>query len=298
MNTPKVRFFSIELAICLLVPLVFLIAIILLGYGYVVREKRAVMRQVALMDEVPLLEERLSAAQKSLSCFRMINGGKENGEWAHRISQAASFRGVVVKSVNTEKITPQVIVSCNDYRIHVSGEGRMAAVVRWVDEMDQPGRCFKLASLKMRPVKLGPVSGYELETVIQARSITMHSQPGEPLSGRMEPALVKLNELTLAVNELGKTKWQELDTHALDERDVRVNDNTVPITPAVPLALKLNGIVKAEHKPLALTDHGVLGEGDMIDGYRIIHVAADYVVVENGEGHQDVVQLYRTEVNP
>ncbi len=298
MKKLKIRVFRVELATCLLVPLLILFFIVLVGYGYVGREKGRVMRQVALLDEIPLLESRLVAAQKVLSRFRMINGGKENGEWSHRVSQSAVAKGVAVRTVNTEKMVPQVAVSCNDYRILVSGEGRLASVVGWLDELDQPARCFKVTMLKMRPLKTGFPAGYELESVIHSRSIAMHSQPGQGIVGQIEPILAKLQALTLQLNTLEKTKWQELDTRELDEREALVKETMVPPPRFPPLSLKLNGIVKDEHKPLALTDRGVLGEGDLIDDYRVIRVAADHVVVENGAGQQEVVRLYRTEANP
>lgn len=295
MRKGKIRLFRVELATCLLVPLMVLLAIFLCGYGYVIREKRAVMRPAALIQEVPLLESRLSLAQKALSNFRMSNGGKENGEWSHRVSQAASVKGVAVKSINVEKIVPQIAVSCNDYRIQVCGEGRMAAVVGWLDELDQPARCFRVAQLKMRPLKLGLAQVYEVETVITARAIAMLSSPGEEWPGRIEPALEKLNALIVAINQLAKTKWPELDTRTLDERDRCVKEERPSSTPLAAFSLKLNGIVKDGHTSLALTDRGVFGEGDTLEGYRILKVAADHIVVVEGEGRQTVVRLYEGE---
>jgi hypothetical protein len=295
MRKGKIRLFRVELATCLLVPLAVLLAVIVGGYGYITREKKAVMKPVASLEKVPLLESRLSIAQKSLSSYRMKNGGKENGEWSHRVSQAASVKGVGVKSINVEKIVPQISVSCNDYRIQVCGEGRMAAAVGWLDELDQPARCFRVATLKMRPVKLAPNQVYELEAVINARAISMVSSPGEDWSGRIDPALEKLNKLTAAVNQMAKTKWQELDTRILDERDRCAITDKPSSTPLPVLSLKINGIVNDGRKPLALTDRGVFGEGDALDGYRIQKVANDHIVVVDGEGGQTIVRLYKSE---
>jgi hypothetical protein len=200
-----------------------------------------------------------------------------------------------VKSINVEKIAPQVAVSCNDYRIQVSGEGRMGSVVGWLDELDQPARCFRVAQLKMRPLKLGPSQVYELETVINARAIAMLSSPGEEWPGRIEPALDKLNALIVAVNILVKTKWQELDTRTLDERDRCAKEDTAVCAPLAPLSLKLNGIVKDGHKSLALTERGVFEEGDILDGYRILNISTDHIVVVDGEGLQTMVRLYKSE---
>ncbi|MEI6166324.1 MAG: hypothetical protein WCS52_03945 [bacterium] len=295
MRKGKIRLFRVELATCLLVPLIVLLAVVICGYGYVTHEKKAVMRPAALLEEVPQLESRLSMAQKALSNFRMNNGGKENGEWSHRVSQAASVKGVAVKSINVEKIVPQIAVSCNDYRVQVCGEGRMAAVVGWLDELDQPARCFRVASLKMRPLKLGPSQVYELETVINARAIAMLSSPGEEWPGQIGPALEKLNTLILAVNQLAKTKWPELDTRTLDERERAAKEERPSSTPLAAFSLKLNGIAKDGHKSLALTDRGVFEEGDTLDGTRILKVATDHIVVVDGEGRQTIVRLYESE---
>ena len=295
MRKGKIRLFRVELATCLLVPLVVLLAVSICGFAFAARAKKAVIEPSALLEEVPLLESRLSLAQKALSNFRINNGGKENGEWSHRVSQAASVKGVVVKSINVEKITTQAGTSCNDYRIQVSGEGRMAAVVGWLDELDQPARCFRVTQIKMRFLKSGPSQVYEVEAVINARAMTMHSPPGEEWLGRIGPALEKLNGLIVSVNLMAKTKWPELDTHLLDERDRSFKEKKPELTPLAPFSLKLNGIVKDGRKSLALTEKGVFEEGDIMEGFRILNVATDHIVVVDGEGHQTMVPLYKSE---
>jgi hypothetical protein len=296
MRKGKIRLFRIELATCLLVPVAVLLLIALVGYGTVVREKAKALRPAGLLEEVPLLESRLAAAHKALGGFRALNGGKENGEWSHRVSQAALLKGSTVTSVNVEKISPPAILSCNDYHIQVSGEGRMGAVLGWVDELDQPARCFRVAMLKIRPAKSASSSVYELEMVINARTIAMHSQPGQEWTGPFEPGLAKLNALTVAVNELAKTKWCELDTHVVDAREVRVSEGKVATPVVGPLVLKLTGIVRDGRTPLALTDLGVFGEGEAIDGAKVLHVGVDHIVIVDREGREKVFKLYKNEV--
>lgn len=293
----KISEFRVELAICAVVPLIVLITIALVGYGFIGREKRENMRHVALLDEIPLLEAQLVAAQKSLSGFRISNGGNDNSELSYRVSQAAIAKGVGVKSIRSEKVVPEVAVSCNDYHVQVSGDGPLAALIGWLDVLDQPARGLKVMALRLRPVKAGSSSLYEGESVVHARSLAMHSQPGEMIKGSLEPALAKLTSLVSAVNALAKAKWTELDTSGLDARE---DSNAVmaSVPPMVSLSLKLSGIINDEHKPLALTDRGLLGEGDVVDGYRVIRVGIDQIVVENGAGQQISVPLYRAEANP
>ncbi len=297
MSKPIVKFFRVELGVCLLVPFVVLIFIVLFGYGYVAREKRNVMRQVYELADIPLIESRVVGAKKTLSIFRISNGGKENGEWANRISQAASAKGVVVKAINTEKVMPERSVSCHDYRVQVTGEGSMSALVGWLAEIDQPARCFKVGLFKMRPVKFNPFPVYEFESVFQVRALALRPAPGPLLAGRMDAALEKLLALRLSVSALGKAAVQDLDTRELAQREKtpKVNSAIVPLPGSA--LFKLTGIVNDERKPLALTDRGVFGVGDMVDGYKVVRVGIDQVIVENGAGQSQSVQLYQVEAN-
>lgn len=298
MIKPKIKVFRVDLALFFLVPLMVLVLISSIGFSVVGAEKGRVLRARAVLDEVPLLEAHLAAAQKVLGHFRMSNGGKENAEWSHRVSRAAASRGVEVKSVNTEKVLPQAVVSCNDYRVQVSGEGRLAAVLGWLDELDQPARCFKVASLKMRAVRVAPHFHYEVESVVNARALTLNSQPGMPLNGSIDGALERLNALVGDANLLVKTKWQELDSSRLEARERVLNDDLPPVVRAPPLVFKLTGIVNDARKPLALTDRGVFGEGDVIGGGRVLRIGDDHIVVENSAGKQVIIQLYHEGVTP
>lgn len=299
MNKPgKIRRFWLELAICILVPLLMLSLIGLIGYGIVSREKEEVQRKVAMLDLIPQLETQLASAQKALGGFRMSNGGKENAEWSDRVSQAALTKGVVVKAVNAEKVVSQSVVSCNDYRIQVSGEGGMAAVVGWLDELDQPARCFKVATMNMRPVKVTPHFEYEVDGVVNARSIAMRSPPGPTLAGNNEMALSNLAVLVVEVNSLARTKWKQLDVGRLEERERTVAADLPRTTRGRPLEVKLTGIVKDARKPLVMTDQGVFGEGDAFNGGKIIRIGSDHIVTENASGHQEIFRLYQAEAKP
>lgn len=298
MIRPKIKVFRVDLAICLLVPLLILVLVSLIGYGVVGSEKKRVLQVMAMLDEVPLLETQLAAAQKVLVHFRMINGSKENAEWSHRVTREALARGVEVKSINTDKVHTQSVVSCNDYRVLVSGEGRLDAVLDWLDELDQPARCFKVSSLKMRAVKVVPRFLYEVEGVLNARSIAQHSQLGNATEGLIEGALVRLRALVGVANTLVRTKRQKLDTSRVEARERMHKDELRPVVKLTPMAVKLTGIVKDGKKPMALTDRGVLGEGDALGGGRVFRIGADHIVIENVAGQQEVIQLYHEGATP
>jgi type II secretory pathway component PulC len=60
-----------------------------------------------------------------------------------------------------------------------------------------------------------------------------------------------------------------------------------------PVALfVLNGIIRDKKNPLAMTDRGLFGVGDTVDGYKILSIADDQVMVQGDSGRQETVKLY------
>jgi hypothetical protein len=54
----------------------------------------------------------------------------------------------------------------------------------------------------------------------------------------------------------------------------------------------LTGIVQDMKNPLALTDRGLFGVGDRVDGYEIVAIGNDHVLVLGANGRTETVKLY------
>lgn len=295
----KAKAVRVELAICLLAPIVALAVIAIPGYGHIRQLKRDVTSQARLLDEIPLQRQGVEAATKALGPYRMRNGGKDkSGELSLQVSQAASREGITIKSVNADKVIPAPSPACVEYRIAMAGEGTLGPVIRVLDELDRPVQCLKVVSFRLRAKAFIPQTLYDVDTVFVSDSLLSTDVAASPLQGGLEARLGRVHEGVLAVEAKGKVRKPVLDTRKIDRRKLEIKEEVAPVLVDAPVGFRLNGVIRDGQKPLALTDRGVFGVGDSIDGYRIIKVADDHIVVMGRLGQQEKVPLYSTEAKP
>lgn len=77
-----------------------------------------------------------------------------------------------------------------------------------------------------------------------------------------------------------------------------VPDEPVVVIAEAPPAFRLTGIVRDGNRPLAMTDRGLVGVGDSVDGFRIRTIGNDYITVESPTGRKTRVTLYKSEAEP
>lgn len=298
MAKPRVRAFWFELAICIGAPLVVLLAIAIPGTSHIRTVKNDIRQREALLNEIPAIEHRLLGAKQALDPYRAKNGGKDkSGELSQLVNKAAVDEGIKVKAVNSEKVVIPESLNSLDYRVTASGEGGLSSVIRMMDALDQPIQCFKVASVKLRAKSILPRPVYDAEWQFQYRYLPAKTAVAMAPAGGVAELLKRLGVAVDTLNGLGKDKGKLLDTAKLASRKAAVQES-IAVVPDTPLSFKLHGIAEDGRGSLALTDRGVFGVGDSVDGYRIITVAKDHIIVESKQGRRELISLYKSEVNP
>ena len=298
MAKPRVRAFWFELAICIGAPLVVLLAIAIPGYYHIRNVKNEIRQRTALLDEIPVIEHRLSVVKQALAPFRVKNGGKDkSGELSQQVNKSAVDEGIKVKAVNSEKVVIPESPNSLDYRVTASGEGGLSSVIRMMDALDQPVQCLKVASVKLRAKSILPRPVYDAEWQFQYRYLPSKTAVAMAPAGGVAEPLKRLGVSVDALKSLGKDKGKLLDTAKLESRKAAVQA-PVALVSDTPVSFTLHGIAEDGRGSLALTDRGVVGVGDSIDGYRIITVAKDHIVVESKQGRRELVPLYTSEAKP
>jgi hypothetical protein len=299
MAKPKMRAFRFELAICIGVPIVVLLAIAIPGYFHIRTVKNEIQMQQSLLDEIPVIDSRLSMMKKILVSYRVKNGGKDKiGELSQLVNKTAIDQNIKVKSVNAEKVVLPDSSHSMDYHVAMSGEGGLVGAIRMMDTLDQNTLCFKVASLKMRAKSFMPQPVYDAEWQFQYRYLPSKISEARAPSGGGAELFKRMGVAIDELNGFGKDKGTVLNTAKLESRKVVVTQEPVFVEPEKPMLFRLNGIAEDGRGPLALTDRGVFGVGDSIDGCKIVKVAKDHIVVESKKGRREMVSLYKSEASP
>lgn len=298
MAKTKVRTFRVELAICLAAPVLVLAVIAIPGYGHIRKLKADIAMREFWLNDIPAIEHQLAAASRVLASYRVSSEGKDKvGELSLMLSRAATEQGVTVKSVMAEKSFAPETPYYLDYRIPLIGEGKLGSVVRTMDGLDQPVQCLRVSLLRLKGRMFQKPRVYDVEWVYQARFVSTSAPEGKMLAGKMEDHLATLNGAIATLETIAKEKKRPLDTGTLDKRDVIVPDTPVGVM-ETPISFRLTGIVRDGNRSLALTDRGVVGVGDSIDGYEITAIGNDGIVVESPTGRKERVFLYKNEAKP
>lgn len=294
MSKPKMRSFQIELAICIGAPLVVLLAIAISGASHIRTLKKDIRHREALLDEIPSIEQRLAAANQVMAPFRFNNGAKDkSGELSQQVNKAAMDEGIRVKVVNAEKaVYPESPYSL-DYQVAMSGEGGMGAMIRMMDALDKPGQSIRVDSVKLMARSILPRPVYEADWQFNFRYIpAVAAQVASP-PGSVD---MELKRLAVAVDFLkgaGKRAVKVINTAKLESRRVPTAPASIPVAPDAPVSFRLHGVAEDGRGSLAMTDRGVFGEGASVDGYLIIKVAKDHIVVQNKRGQRELIPLYK-----
>lgn len=299
MNGLSIRNVKVELALCLLAPVVVLILIAAPGYWAIGRMNQAIARRVAVITDIPLLQMHLAKGVKVLAPYRMHNAGKEKGgAIAQQFNQVAAEEGVTIKSVNAERVAAvNGNQAFSDYHVAMSGDGHLNAIVKTMDSLNKPGQCFRVQSLRLR-YKAGVSLIYDVDWSYVVRCLTEEKTEQPFGGGSVEPLLTRLIAGNTALEARMKSSRPPLDVSPLDRRTGVTIETVEPVMPDGPVPFRLTGVVRDGRQPMALTDQGIIVEGGVVAGFRITKVADDHVIVVSPQGRKEVVPLYRTEVEP
>lgn len=290
MELGKLRSGRVELVVCLLGPVLAFAAIVIPGRVYCSKLQRTIEGRRDCLAQMPRLETQLAEARRVLQPFvsSSANGDKA-AELTLAVEKAAQSFGFVTRSVDVAKQGegPAWV----DYRVVISGGGTLKSAVGMLSFLENPARRFRVGKATLRGAGDGHADNYDGEIVLVSRAIT-------PVATSIKGAAVARTDVSRALNQPGRLSQLVASVKSwVEEKTANpkfpTRQDTVQAQPSAPtVPFTLNGIVRDRKIPLALTDRGVIGIGDKIDGFTLRSVADDHVVVMEPGGTLLTVQLY------
>lgn len=258
------------------------------------------MRRTRLV-QAQQLQGSLTQAREALKPFL----GRVNGEMAASLTllveQSATAAGFKARSVNVEKQVGDGAVS-TDYRTTVSGEGTFPASVRFLDSLTAPGQPFRVVALSVNVQEFRSEPEYEIDMTLISRSVSAPPEAGGTAgltTDGIAAILDRARPLTDRVKGWDHRKRLPLDTKPL-AKHVWTVASSEPArqaeTDVAPVVLR--GIIRDREKPLAMTDSGLFGVGDEINGSRIVAIQDDRVTLLHRNGKRETIKLYADEAKP
>jgi hypothetical protein len=298
MNVSKLRSGRVEFALCIVVPLLVLAAIVFPGRRYCLNRSQDLMARQARLDQAPKLETELAEARRVLKAFAAP--GPENdkaAELAQVAEKAAQDFGFTTRSANVEKQGGGD--AWFDYKVMFEGGGPLKSVIGMLDFLENPARRFQVAQITFRANKFGAGAAYDGSAVLLTRVVLPGAGAGAgiPAEGvntmRASEQATRLNQLAGSVRSWMSEKRAPLLA-------VNAQQSTEPVSSGgIQRAnlFVLNGIARDKKNPLAMTDRGTFGIGEKVDGYTVVAIGDDRVVLMDPNGRRESVALYKDEAN-
>jgi len=300
MNRGKVKTGHLELAICLAVPLVVVLAMILTGFFYGRKQERRLAQRTALLNLVPELEQKMGAAKKALKPFVAPGVGKDMAaDLSLCVSDAAQKHGFTIRSSNVEKQVEPGAGAWTDYKLTLSGEGSLSALIAMLDFLGQPQRRFQAAQISLRTTQLIPETTCSADLVLMSRVVVDRNgefgvrQVGVTVPSKAEDIGAKLGKATEKVNSWIAEPVTPLSIKNLLNRVAYVAPAPSQVEAEPQVSFRLTGVVGNKTSPVIMTDRGVFGVGDEVDGFKVESISADKVSVISKSGRRETVRLYR-----
>jgi hypothetical protein len=179
--------------------------------------------------------------------------------------------------------------------MRVQGSGTLPQLLRFLDAFESQVRRFKVVDLKFKTRTLHPLV-YDATCVILAAQFKAPAAAvpaGNGSLGDPVPALKTAGDRL--ARSIAALKVMQASRPALSIEDPKVAavvEETARATAALG-ELKLYGVIQKPGNPMALTDQGVKGIGEAVDGGgKIEAIGNDSVTVVDGKGQRHVVKLY------
>ena len=300
MSAGKIKARYVELAIYLAVPPLMIAAMILAGFVYVHKQDGILAQRTSLMNVIPVLEHQVSAAHHALSPYVAMAGLKDmSADLSLTVSDAAQKFGFMVRSSTVEKLAGAG--TWTDYKLTLSGDGTLTSLIAMLDYLGHPQRRFNAVQVITATTRLTPETAVSADVVLVAR--VMAGKNGEAGSVGSTALLTPVMAEKLGI-EVGKAaerakSWATATVTPLSLATLR---NRAPFVPPDPVqeqtesqvSFRLTGVVQDKRSPMIMTDKGVFGIGDEVEGYTIQTIGEDKVTVVNRGGRQEIVRLYRS----
>ncbi|MEI6516435.1 MAG: hypothetical protein WCO77_10675, partial [bacterium] len=134
MNQNKVKTGHWELAVCLIVPPVVILAMLLCGFVYERKQERLLAQRSSLLSLIPGLEQTKRMAQQVLKPFIVPGVAKDRAaDLSLCVSDVAQKFGFVIGSSSVEKQGDPGAGVWLDYKVTLSGEGPLTSLIAMLD---------------------------------------------------------------------------------------------------------------------------------------------------------------------
>lgn len=314
MNLSKFRAGRAEFAFCLLGPVVVFLAIMVPGRIHCRNVRQDLREREACLAQAPRMEQQLAEARKMLERFAPATGAADKAaELTLAADNAAAAYGFAARSVDVQK-QPAGTEPWADFKVLVHGTGTLQSVVGMLDFLEQPVRPFRVSRINMAAKGFYPEPIYDASVDLRCRIVEAPLQTGAVIPARPVTA-AQAAQQTARLGQVVETvrAWADVQHKALVAPPAPSGEAAAPARvqasvpadvaesagpaavsePAAPAAVfVLRGVIQNRAKPLALTDRGVFGVGDKVDGAEILSIGGDYVTVRDQRGRLEKIRLY------
>ena len=298
MNRGKVKTGHLELAICIAVPLLVVFVLMLAGFFYGRKQERILAQRANLLSLIPVLEQKSGIAHKALKPFVASGEGKDMAaDLSLCVSDAAQKHGFLIHSSNVEKQVEPGMGAWTDYKLTLSGEGTLTSLIAMLDYLGQPQRRFRATQVSLKTTQLIPETTCSVDLVLMSRVVVdRNGDIGNGPVGAMTP--IKAEEIGVRLGKATEavSSWVAEPVASLSLKNLQNRVVSVPATPAQvevepQVSFHLTGVVGNKSSPMIMTDRGVFGVGDEVDGFKIESINADKVSVVSKSGRRETVRL-------
>jgi hypothetical protein len=300
MSRDKIKTGQWELAICITVPLVVIIAMLIVGFVYGHRQERLIAQRSSLMNLIPVLEQKIMAAHKTLKPFVVPGVAKDMAaDLSLSVSDAALKYGFVIRSSNVEKQPGSDAGAWLDYKLTLSGDGALTSLIAMLDYLGQPPYRFHAIQVSLGTTRLAPETTVSADLVLVSRVVGNRDGISEiGLVGDVTPTKAAATGEILFKAATGVSLWAAepvtlLSLKNLQNRVLYVPSESIASEPDSLVPFRLTGVIRDGKYPVIMTDQGVFGVGDEVSGYKIEAIGEDTVSVTSRGGQRESLRLYK-----
>lgn len=299
MSLRKIQRGRLELTGIILFP----IALLGLIHAVAFIHGRRLEREIALrrlhLRLVPTMEKRFDGARERMKPFMDAEDGVDgSSELTMRVSRGAQESGFATRAVKLEKLPAAEGGAWTDYKVVASGEGTLQALTRFLDDCERIGpRPFRVTQARIAARSLSPETVYDAEFELMLRALHCDKAAAKPVlpvfGARLDEVAIaksaaRVDGLLDAIQKRQRSQPGLLPLAKLTGRQSAYGPAEAREAP-----FRLTGVIRDAKKPLALTDQGLMGVGEERDGFRVIEIRDDAVVVEKPQGGRIVMKLYQ-----
>jgi hypothetical protein len=299
MNLSKLRSGRGEFAVCVFVPILVLAAMVIPGRRYCLDWSQDLLMRQARLDQAPKMEAELHEACRVLKSFAAPGAdGDKAAELTQVAEKAAQDFGFTTGSANVEKQEGESL-SWFDYKVMFNGNGPLKSIIGMLDFLENPERRFQVAQATFRANKFGAGATYDGSAILLTRTVrpVVKSEADRECKAVATAQVIEQTARLRQITGSVKSWMTEKRAPVLALNPKKQAGQTLS-GPATRVHLfVLNGIALDGKNPLAMTDRGTFGIGERVDGYTIVAISNDRVVLVDPNGRRETVALYKDEAN-